>query len=405
MPCSSGSASPAVDRLIRAGLVARNEQGRTYDRFRNRIMFPIRDGRGRVIGFGGRLIESGEPKYLNSPDTPLFDKGRTLYGLYEARQTPGRPTRIVVVEGYIDVIALDQYGVGPAMATMGTAATAENMRHLTRLSDRVVFCFDGDRAGRDAAVRAVQAVLPFGGGKVAIEFVLLPEGEDPDSFVRGQGAEPFNALLGKAVPLSTFLITQAANGLDLDNADGRSRLASRVLPMLEKLPDGLYRELILAELAEKTGLSPAKLTPGPRPADERAPAAPRPTALERPAPESGRSIMQRAVSLLLHYPQAAATAAEVAGLDQIDAPGADLLRRLLEITGNAPRITTGELIETFRDDPDGRWIERLAKDEPLDDVAAAPGVLRDSLKRLVDRHRRKTEVEALRRRQGPAASP
>lgn len=400
-----GSDEKAVDRLIRAGLVARNEQGRTYDRFRNRIMFPIRDGRGRVIGFGGRLIESGEPKYLNSPDTPLFDKGRTLYGLYEARQTPGRPTRIVVVEGYIDVIALDQYGVGPAMATMGTAATAENMRHLTRLSDRVVFCFDGDRAGRDAAVRAVQAVLPFGGGKVAIEFVLLPEGEDPDSFVRGQGAEPFNALLGKAVPLSTFLITQAANGLDLDNADGRSRLASRVLPMLEKLPDGLYRELILAELAEKTGLSPAKLTPGPRPADERAPAAPRPTALERPAPESGRSIMQRAVSLLLHYPQAAATAAEVAGLDQIDAPGADLLRRLLEITGNAPRITTGELIETFRDDPDGRWIERLAKDEPLDDEAAAPGVLRDSLKRLVDRHRRKTEVEALRRRQGPAASP
>lgn len=400
-----GSDEKAVDRLIRAGLVARNEQGRTYDRFRNRIMFPIRDGRGRVIGFGGRLIESGEPKYLNSPDTPLFDKGRTLYGLYEARQTPGRPTRIVVVEGYIDVIALDQYGVGPAIATMGTAATAENMRHLTRLSDRVVFCFDGDRAGRDAAVRAVQAVLPFGGGKVAIEFVLLPEGEDPDSFVRGQGAEPFNALLGKAVPLSTFLITQAANGLDLDNADGRSRLASRVLPMLEKLPDGLYRELILAELAEKTGLSPAKLTPGPRPADERAPAAPRPTALERPAPESGRSIMQRAVSLLLHYPQAAATAAEVAGLDQIDAPGADLLRRLLEITGNAPRITTGELIETFRDDPDGRWIERLAKDEPLDDEAAAPGVLRDSLKRLVDRHRRKTEVEALRRRQGPAASP
>ena len=400
-----GSDEKAVDRLIRAGLVARNEQGRTYDRFRNRIMFPIRDGRGRVIGFGGRLIESGEPKYLNSPDTPLFDKGRTLYGLYEARQTPGRPTRIVVVEGYIDVIALDQYGVGPAMATMGTAATAENMRHLTRLSDRVVFCFDGDRAGRDAAVRAVQAVLPFGGGKVAIEFVLLPEGEDPDSFVRGQGAEPFNALLGKAVPLSTFLITQAANGLDLDNADGRSRLASRVLPMLEKLPDGLYRELILAELAEKTGLSPAKLTPGPRPADERAPAAPRPTALERPAPESGRSIMQRAVSLLLHYPQAGATAAEVAGLDQIDAPGADLLRRLLEITGNAPRITTGELIETFRDDPDGRWIERLAKDEPLDDEAAAPGVLRDSLKRLVDRHRRKTEVEALRRRQGPAASP
>ena len=236
-----GGDSAAVDRLIRAGLVVRNEQGRTYDRFRNRIMFPIRDGRGRIVGFGGRLIEAGEPKYLNSPDTPLFDKGRTLYGLYEARQSRGRPERIVVVEGYIDVIALDQYGVGPAMATMGTAATAENMRHLTRLSDRVVFCFDGDRAGRDAASRAVQAVLPFGGGKVAIEFVLLPEGEDPDSFVRARGAEPFAALLASALPLSTFLIDLAAHGLDLGNADGRSRLAGRVLPMLEKLPDGYYR--------------------------------------------------------------------------------------------------------------------------------------------------------------------
>jgi DNA primase len=400
-----GSDEKAVDRLLRAGLVARNEQGRTYDRFRNRIMFPIRDGRGRVIGFGGRLIESGEPKYLNSPDTPLFDKGRTLYGLYEARQTPGRPARIVVVEGYIDVIALDQFGVGPAMATMGTAATAENMRHLTRLSDRVVFCFDGDRAGRDAAVRAVQAVLPFGGGKVAIEFVLLPESEDPDSFVRKRGAGPFNDLLAQAVPLSTFLINQAASRLDLGNADGRSRLAGRVLPMLEKLPNGLYRELIVAELAEKTGLSPAKLTPDLQARDVRPSPAPRPTAAERPGMESGRSIMQRAVSLLLHYPRAGAGTAEVPGLDQLDAPGADLLRRLLEITGRTPNITTGQLIETFRDEPDGRWIERLAKDEPLDDEAAAPGVLRDSLQRLVERHRRKAEVEALRRRQGPTAIP
>jgi DNA primase len=325
--------------------------------------------------------------------------------LYEARQIRGRPERIVVVEGYIDVIALDQYGVGPAMATMGTAATAENMRHLTRLSDRVVFCFDGDRAGRDAAVRAVQAVLPFGGGKVAIEFVLLPEGEDPDSFVRGRGAEPFNALLRQALPLSTFLITQAASGLDLGNADGRSRLAGRVLPMLEKLPNGLYRELIVAELAEKTGLSPAKLTPGARTADERGPPVTRPAATERPAADSGRSVMQRAVSLLLHYPQAGASATEVPGLDQIDAPGAGLLRRLLEITGRTPNITTGELIETFREEPDGRWIERLAKTEPLDDETAAPAVLQDSLKRLVERHRRKAEVEALRRRQTPGAPP
>jgi DNA primase len=400
-----GGDEKAVDKLIRAGLAVRNEQGRTYDRFRNRIMFPIRDGRGRVIGFGGRLIESGEPKYLNSPDTPLFDKGRTLYGLYEARQLRGRPARIVVVEGYIDVIALDQYGQGPALATMGTAATAENVRHLTRLSDRVVFCFDGDRAGREAANRAVQAVLPFGGGKVAIEFVLLPDGEDPDSFVRGRGAEAFAALLDQAVPLSTFLIDQAAADLDLGNADGRARLTGRVLPMLEKLPNGLYRELIVAELAGKTGLSPEKLDSGPRAPGERAPPATPGTSPARPAGESGRSVMQRAIGLLLHYPGAGAAAADVAGLDKIDAPGADLLRRLLEIARQRPKISTGELIETFRDDPDGRWIERLARDEPLDDETAAPDVLRDSLKRIVERHQRKAEVEALRQRRGPAAGP
>jgi DNA primase len=399
-----GSDPQAVERLIRAGLAVRNEQGRVYDRFRNRIMFPIRDGRGRVIGFGGRLIESGEPKYLNSPDTPLFDKGRTLYGLYEARQRPGRPELIVVVEGYIDVIALEQYGQGPALATMGTAATAENMRHLTRLSDRIVFCFDGDRAGREAAVRAVQAVLPFGGGKVAIEFVLLPDGEDPDSFVRRRGAAPFAALLDEAVPLSTFLIAQAASGLDLGNADGLTRLAGRVLPMLEKLPNGHYRELIVAELADKTGLSPERLSAGANPGVPRAPAS-RPAAASPPIADPGRSVMQKAVSLLLHYPQAGTAAADVQGLDAIDAPGADLLRKLLEITIRAPGITTGELIETFRSEPDGRWVERLAQDELLDDEAAAPDVFRDSLKRLIDRHRRKTEVEALRRRRSPGATP
>jgi DNA primase len=394
-----GGDEKAVERLIRAGLVARNEQGRTYDRFRNRIMFPIRDGRGRVIGFGGRLIESGEPKYLNSPDTPLFDKGRTLYGLYEARQARGRPERIVVVEGYIDVIALDQYGVGPAMATMGTAATAENMRHLTRLSDRVVFCFDGDRAGRDAAVRAVQAVLPFGGGKVAIEFVLLPDGEDPDSFVRARGAAAFTALLGKALPLSTFLIDLAAQGLDLGNADGRARLAGRVLPMLEKLPNGIYRELIIGELAAKTGLSAGKFETRPKPTGE---AARPPPPAARAGVESGRSVMQRAVALLLHYPKAGAAAADVPGLETIDAPGAGLLRRLLEITARSPGITTGELIETFRDEPDARWIERLASEEPLDDETAAPGVLRDSVKLLVERQQRKSRVAAIRRH-GPTA--
>lgn len=390
-----GGSAAAVARLMKAGLAVARDSGGSYDRFRNRIMFPIRDGRGRVLGFGGRLLEAGEPKYLNSPDTPLFDKGRTLYGLYEARQKPGRPERIIVVEGYMDVIALDQHGLGPALATMGTAATGEHMRQLTRLSDRVVFCFDGDRAGRAAAWRAVEAVLPYGGGKVAIEFVLLPEGEDPDSFVRNAGAEAFEALLGQAAPLSSFMISEAGRDLDPGSADGRSRLAGTVLALLGKLPSGLYRELILQELADRTGLAREMLIHSLEPKETR-PAAP-----TRPQGEIGRTVMQKAVSLLLHYPGAGAQAADVSGLDEIDAPGADLLRRLLEITVRQPDITTGQLIETFRADADGRWVERLAREEPLDDEAAAPAVLRESLERMVAKHRQQAQAEAIRQRGGP----
>lgn len=393
-----GSDEPARDRLIRAGLAARNDSGRIYDRFRNRVMFPIRDGRGRVIGFGGRLLADGEPKYLNSPDTPLFDKSRTLYGLFEARQRPGRPERLIVVEGYIDVIALDQHDLGPAVATMGTAATADNMRQLTRLSDRVVFCFDGDRAGRDAAWRAVEAILPFGGGKGAIEFVLLPEGEDPDSFVRTRGASAFDELLATAAPLSTFLIARAAEKLDLGSADARAKLAGLVLPMLARLPQGLYRELIAGELAEKTGITRERLLRQLEPPE--AEAAPVP----RSKPHS-RTVMQKAVSLLLHFPGAGTAAADVKGLDEIDVPGADLLRRLLEITVADPKITTGQLIETFRSETEGRWIEQLAREEPLDDESAAPQVLRDSLQRIVEGHQRRAQAEAIRRRNGHQAVP
>jgi DNA primase len=279
---------------------------------------------------------------------------------------------------------------------MGTAATAENMRQITRLSDRVVFCFDGDRAGRDAAWRAVEAILPFGGGKVAIEFVLLPDGEDPDSFVRGKGADAFAELLAGATPLSTFMLDQASQGLDLDNADGRSRLTGQVMPLLKRLPRGLYRELIVTELAEKTGIASTRLLGLLEPEA-------RPEAGSMRRGETGRSVMQTAVTLLLHFPAAGSAAGDVPGLDEIDAPGADLLRRLLEITAGDPKITTGQLIETFRTQAEGRWIERLAREEPLDDAAAAPRVLRDSLERIIERHQRKAQAEALRRRQGPSA--
>ena len=392
-----GGDKAPVEQLIRAGLVVRNENGRTYDRFRHRIMFPIRDGRGRVIGFGGRMLEKGEPKYLNSPETPLFDKSRTLYGLYEARQKPGRPDRIVVVEGYVDVIALDQFDAGPALATMGTAATAENMRHLTRLSDRVVFCFDGDRAGREAAWRAVETVLPFGGGKVAIQFVLLPEGEDPDSFVRERGAEAFEQLLAEAVPLASFMISEAGRDLDLAHADGRGKLITTVQPLLERLPDGHYRDLVISQLAETCALAPDKIEQrlaGSKPANNQPP-----PAAPRQAAQPGRSRMRAVMTFILHYPSAVRAAGPVLGIEEFDAPGADLLRQLLEIAGQDPGLRTGQFIEQFSEETERSWVRQLAaaEPEPIESDEQAPQFLRDSLELLLADHRKLATVEAIRR--------
>src|SRR5690606_2612437 len=183
--------------------------------------------------FGGRVLGSGEPKYMNSPESPVFHKGRELYGLYEARGRPGRPPEILVVEGYLDVASLAQFGVEPAVATLGTSTTPDHLRRLTRLSDRIVFCFDGDRAGRAAAWRALETVLPFAGGNVEIKFLLLPEGEDPDSLVRARGADGFRTLLDAAAPLSTFMLDELGARADVTDVDGRSRLIALSRPLLD----------------------------------------------------------------------------------------------------------------------------------------------------------------------------
>lgn len=390
-----------IEKLLEAGLIIRNESGRLYDRFRNRIMFPIRNGKGDVIGFGGRVLGSGEPKYLNSPESPVFHKGRELYGLFEGRRVPGRPAEILVVEGYLDVASLAQFGVEPAVATLGTATTADHVRRLTRLTDRVVFCFDGDRAGRQAAWRALETVLPFAGGKGEIKFLLMPEGEDPDSLVRGRGADGFRALIADALPLATFLIEELSRRVDPSDVDGRARLVAEARPLLDRLPAGVYRELLVEELARVAGIQRsrfAELLEGPGRKAE-APTEPVPVQPRRSRPTA----IGRTITLLLHHPGAARLAGDVAGLDDVDAPGASLLRRLLEVVGQQPDLKLAGLIERFRDDPDEKHVRRLAAAEPplVEDDAAAAAVLRDSLERIVRDHALKAQkrrtAEALRK--------
>lgn len=236
-------------------LVERPEDGRRYDRFRNRIMFPIRDLRGRVIGFGGRVLGDDKPKYLNSPETPVFHKGKELYGLYEARQTYRDLPRLLVVEGYMDVVALAQFGIRYGVATLGTACGEDHLTLAFKYTQEVVFCFDGDEAGRNAAKRALENSLSSMRDGRQVKFLFLPDGEDPDSLVRQIGPEKFSHMIDLAVPLEDFLFDSVADGIDIQSMEGRARLSKRSAPLLHKLPPGVFRELMFANLAHRTGLA------------------------------------------------------------------------------------------------------------------------------------------------------
>lgn len=240
-------------------LVRKEEAGRSWDRFRDRVIFPIRDWKGRTIGFGGRVLGDEKPKYLNSPESPVFHKGRELYGLYEARVQSKRPERMLIVEGYMDVVALAQHGVDYAVATLGTATTDEHLRRLFRLVDEVVFCFDGDAAGRQAAHRALNTVLPLMIDGRQARFLFLPEGEDPDSLIRQEGGEAFEQRIVRAGSLTEYLFDHAGEGRDLRRIEDRERFASAVLEGIGKLPQGLLRSLLMRELSERTGLERSTL--------------------------------------------------------------------------------------------------------------------------------------------------
>lgn len=245
--------------LVECGLIIENDQGRRYDRFRHRIMFPIQDRRGRIIGFGGRVLDGGEPKYLNSPETPLFEKGRELYGLTQAHKAIRDESSALIVEGYMDVVALAQYGIGNAVATLGTATNAHHVTTLMRLTDRVVFCFDGDAPGRKAAWRALEASLEALRDDVTLAFLFLPPEHDPDSFVREHGAQAFRDAATSARPLARFLLDELKAQVDLDTAEGRARLIHEARPLITRVGAPLLRLQLLKTTAEAGGISQSEI--------------------------------------------------------------------------------------------------------------------------------------------------
>jgi len=283
-----------------AGLVVKKENGRLYDRFRERVIFPILNQKSEVIAFGGRLIGPGEPKYLNSPETPLFEKGQELFGFVQARAAIRQQERAIVVEGYMDVLALAQYGIANVVATLGTATTMAHVRKLLRQSDRLLFCFDGDTAGRKAAWRALENCLEVLPEQKAVSFVFLPEGDDPDSFVRREGQGAVQRLIAEALPLSDFLIRELVSHCDLNNAEGRAKLIADAKPFLNRLQSALLRLQLIKQLAAVSGFSQNEVE---RLCNLRPFVGQAPARVPRPAPPS---IYRRLLPLVLQKPALAA---------------------------------------------------------------------------------------------------
>jgi DNA primase len=374
-----GGGEPLAERLVQAGLLARREDGSTYDRFRDRIVFPIRDGRGRTIAFGGRILGDGQPKYLNSPETPLFHKGSELYGFYECRRAVRDPARVLLVEGYMDVVGLARSGVPEVCASLGTAATRDHLEKLFRLAPEVVFCFDGDAAGRRAAWKAAQTALDVLRDGVAVRLLFLPEGEDPDSLVRAEGAEAFRARIAGARPLSEYLFEALAADLDLGTLDDRSRLAHRARPLLERVPGTVVRTLLLRRLAEIAELPVEALEPGPGgPRDVPEPPAPAAAPRGPDGPGAGRSGTggrvrwskeSAATALLLRRPELADRVSETQRTALEDLPGEDaallreLLVRLHERPGSAAAVLIAEQLGTPAHD---RLVALARRELPLD---------------------------------------
>lgn len=394
-------------KLLQVGLVIERERkaGVTpgyYDRFRDRVMFPIRDARGRTIAFGGRVLDKGEPKYLNSPETELFHKGEELYGLYEARQASRTLTRLLIVEGYMDVVRLHQAGITYAVATLGTATTPKHLSRVFKICQEVIFCFDGDRAGRAAAWRALENSLSQVLEGRQIRFLFLPDGHDPDSLVGAEGREAFEERIGKAEPLLAYLIRHLKEQNDMTSPDGRGRFQEMAKSYMAKIPGGAYQEQVLRAINLQ-----AKIDTGLVAARE--PSANRSGGSLHPMSKGRKNLVRQAVQLLVHYPRIADKVRDVTALASLQRPGISLIVQLVEELHDQPCDKTAVLLERWRGRPDVEHLEKLAAMElHIADEAGAAQELLGALERLLkeeESQRRYDELVGRHKQDGSASGP
>ena len=400
-----GTDPKRLDLLKQTGMLSEGSRGQ-YDKFRNRIMFPIHDRRGRVIAFGGRALSDDGPKYLNSPETTLYHKGRELYGLYLARQRSSRLDNIIVVEGYMDVVALAQFGFKNVVATSGTATTAAQVELLFRAADTLVFCFDGDKAGRKAAWRALEATLPKLKDGLQAKFLFLPDGEDPDSMVRKHGETVFAEQIESASPLSEFFFDHFTSGIDLGTLDGRAKYVEQAQPYLETLPEGGFREMMIAQLESRSFHKLNRYAQGP--------VAPTAATDERGKPIQTRTPMRVVMAHLVQNPtliEQLETTDDFAEPGNDDIHGIEIFRELVDFCSQRPNITTAQLIELWHGHPALPHMEKLAvwhlpgeEDKQLQEFLDAANRIRLSwveilLSRITNIMLQKEEYRALQKRQ------
>ena len=362
--------------LEKTGMLSKSDNGRVYDKFRGRIMFPIFDRRGRVIAFGGRVLEKDDgPKYLNSPETPLFHKGRELYGLWQVKQAHSKIPRLIVVEGYMDVVSLFQHGIQEAVATLGTATTPDHAELLFRNSADVVFCFDGDKAGRAAAWKAVESIIPrMRDGRQAF-FLFLPEGEDPDTIVKSEGAGGFEARVQNAMTLSDYFFDELGKNTNLNTLEGKARLAEKVKPYLEKIPDGAFRDLMTERLLGLTGVTQPVQAAVQAPNAKTASISPK------------RSLIRAIITLLLQNPKLGVNLQAPFGFEQLNQPGVSLLLELLALIQSRPEITSASLLEAFELHADTHALQKLALLDLPGDEASLRQEFSDALEQLQKQYR------------------
>ncbi len=374
-------------KLFDLGMLSRNDRGDIYDRFRHRIMFPIRDRRGRTIAFGGRVLNDDKPKYLNSPESATYHKGNELYGLFEALQCNESPEMLLVVEGYMDVVALAQFGIDYAVASLGTATTAEQIQLLFRSTEQAICCYDGDRAGREAAWRAFENALPYLEDGRQLKFIFLPDGEDPDSFIRQYGKTGFEDYIKKAQSLSEFLFSSLTPQVDFSTKEGKAKLAALAIPLIKKIPGEMLRLSLRNTLAQKLGILDQAQLESMIPTYSE-------VKIHHQAQTVKHTPMRLLIGLLLQNPELAQLVPNLTPLRVLNESGLELFEKLTALCQEKIGITTGQILEYWRDTEYSKALEILAFWDHLVEDEKIEETFKDTLRyfyfQLIER-----EIDAL----------